>query len=334
MIRQNVEIRRRHHTSSQPQPQSGPRYCSPRPIVLDVFSNRQNLREIPLHSKSNQAPSRWLTQGSSQDREPVYSADGEWILFTSNRSGNLDLWEVSTKTNALRRITDNPADDWDPAFTSDGKNILWSSNRSGHLEIWMANEDGNGARQVTNDGADAENPTMTRDGNWIVYYSGYPARRGMWKIHPDGSGATRLVSGPIVAPEVSPDGKYALYFQETPQPRVVRIADGESVPIKIRPQAFAGVVGRGRWTPDGNAIAFKGRDERGVGGVFVQDFVPGQDTSKTVRPLVGFDPDLVPESFGISPDGSRITISFAEQTSNLMLAERVPGISPPLRHSR
>jgi hypothetical protein len=84
---------------------------------------------------------------------------------------------------------------------------------------------------------------------------------------------------------------------------------------------------------DGKAIAFTGRDERG-NNVFVQDFVPGEDTSKTVRPLVGFDPDMLPESFAISPDGSRITISFAEQTSNLMLAERVSGISPPTRHSR
>ena len=172
MIRQNVRSGAATTLLHSPNHSLGLDIVAPGRIVLDVFSNHPNLREIPLHSKSNQAPSRWLTQGSSQDREPVYSADGEWILFTSNRSGNLDLWEVSTKTNALRRITDNPADDWDPAFTSDGKNILWSSNRSGHLEIWMANEDGNGARQVTNDGADAENPTMTRDGNWIVYYSG------------------------------------------------------------------------------------------------------------------------------------------------------------------
>jgi hypothetical protein len=81
-------------------------------------------------------------------------------------------------------------------------------------------------------------------------------------------------------------------------------------------------------------FAFNGRDEKGVRGVFVQDFVPGQDTSQTVRTLVGFDSDMLPESFSISPDGSRITISFAEQTSNLMLAERVPGISRPARRSR
>jgi hypothetical protein len=116
----------------------------------------------------------------------------------------------------------------------------------------------------------------------------------------------------------------------------VRIDDGASVPIKmdglqVRSGLFAT---RGRWMPDGKAIAISTRDEKGVKSVFIQDFVPGQDTSKTRRPLAGFDPDTEPESFGISPDGSRICISFAEQTSNLMLAERVPGISRPVRHSR
>jgi serine/threonine protein kinase len=339
VIRQNVRSGVTTTLLRSPNNSLGLDIVGPGRIAFDVLSNRQNLREVSLREKSSQASSRWLTQGNSQDRQPVYSPDGEWILFTSNRSGNLDLWEISAKANALRRITENQADDWDPAFTPDGKNILWSSNRGGHLEIWMANDDGSSARQVTNDGADAENPTMTRDGNWIVYTSGNPTKQGIWKIHSDGSGATRLVSGPSFTPEVSPDGQYALYFPPGPQElmAMVRIADGVNVPVKIDRQFFltSGIFGlRGRWMPNGKAIAFNGRDKKGVRAVFVQDFVPGQDTSKTVRPLADLDPALLPESFGMSPDGSRITISFAEQTSNLMLAERVPGISPPARHLR
>ena len=217
VIRQNVRSGATITLLRSPNNSLGLDIVAPGRIAFDVFSNRQNLQEISLRQKSTQSSSRWLTQGNSQDRQPVYSPDGEWVLFTSNRSGSLDLWEISTKTNALRRLTDNPADDWDPAFTPDGKNILWSSNRSGHLEIWMANADGSGARQVTDDGADAENPTMTRDGSWIVYTSGNPTKLGIWKIHSDGSGATRLVSARSYTPEVSPDGQYALYSPHYPR---------------------------------------------------------------------------------------------------------------------
>src|SRR5262249_57006252 len=82
---------------------------------------------------------RALTRGRSVDRQPAYSPDGGQIVFSSNRTGNLDLSILSAKTGAIRQITDDPADDWDPAFTPDGRQIVWSSGRSGSLEVWVAN---------------------------------------------------------------------------------------------------------------------------------------------------------------------------------------------------
>jgi hypothetical protein len=78
-------------------------------------------------------------------------------------------------------------------------------------------------------------------------------------------------------------------------------------------------------------IALIGQDEKDVGSVFAQDFAPGRDTRATRRKLGGFDPELITESFGISPDGSRLSIASWEQLFSLMLAERLPGIEPPQR---
>jgi len=293
-------------------------------IVFGTGSPRQNVREIGVRGGSTK--SRWLTRGNSTDRQPAYSADGEWVIFSSNQSGNLDIWEVSTKSGASRRLTDDPAEDWDPAFTADGKQIIWSSNRSGHFEVWIAGADGSGARQLTQDGVDAENPTATPDGNWIVYSSGNPAKNGVWKIRRDGSQATRLVAGPTLVPDISPDGQYCLYVPNTSgkpyQVKVQRLSDGSAVPFEILSDVFP----RSRWMPDGKAIAFIGQDEKGVRGVFVQDFAAGQDTTKTRRPLGGFDADSTAESFGIAPDGASMAIAAREQLSSLMMAERVPAV--------
>jgi Tol biopolymer transport system component len=303
-------------------------------IILDVRSPRDNLREITLSGTSAPAVERWLTRGNSSDRQPVYSPDGQSVLFSSNRSGNLDLWQMNLTGGSVRKITDDAAEDWDPAFTPDGKKIVWSSGRSGNLEIWMANADGSEARQVSHDGVDAENPTATIDGQWILYNSFNQKHLGIWKVHPDGTGASSVVAGRDVVPDVSPDGKYVAFLADGRTSRatvhVVRIADGAMtrliIPVPAPPHTTA-ILGRMRWMPDGKSIAFLYVDEHGVNGVFQQDFDPDRDTSATRRKLAAFDPERATESFGISRDGRTIAVAGWEQLFSLMAIDGVPGVT-------
>src|SRR5215467_10361009 len=36
-----------------------------------------------------------VTSGGAWDREPVWTADGNAIVFSSDRSGNFDLWRIA-----------------------------------------------------------------------------------------------------------------------------------------------------------------------------------------------------------------------------------------------
>jgi Tol biopolymer transport system component len=94
---------------------------------------------------------------------------------------------------------------------------------------------------------------------------------------------------------------------------------------------MAGITARGRWMPDGRAIAFLDVDTDGRTGIYVQDFVPGKDTQASRRPLAGFDADWATETFGISPDGSRICLAEWEQTLSIMTADGLAGIESPTR---
>ncbi|HEY7162672.1 MAG TPA: protein kinase [Acidobacteriota bacterium] len=306
-------------------------------IIFHSASVRENLRQIGISEKTNDTVKVWFTHGNSTDRQPVYSKNGERILFSSTRTGNLDLWEIESKSGALKRITDDSAEDWDPAYTRDGEQIIWSTSRAGHFEIWMMNIDGSGAHQITKDGFDAENPTMTKDGKWIVYNSYNPPGPGVWKIHPDGTGAQRLVPGITAWPEVSPDGQYAAYvwykeaFLLDPFAiiKVVEISTGKEVPFQIKCVNGANIGGRVRWMPDGASVVYFDQNEKGHWGIFMQDFIPGKDTYSSRRPLAGFDPDKLAETFAISPDGMSITIAEMEILSNLVLVENIPGVSRP-----
>jgi Tol biopolymer transport system component len=302
-------------------------------VVFDTRSPRQNLRESALGGAASDG--RWLSRGESTDRQPVYSPDGEWVAFSSNRGGGMNLWLVSTRSGKLRRVTESHVN-WDPAFTRDGKRLLWSSNRSGSFEIWSADVEGGRPLQLTRDEGSAENPTATPDGQWLVHSSSHPQKAGLWKVRLDGSGATRIVAGRVSLPEVSPDGRHVLYRVFSGRYpaliHVARVEDGRREPFEIEVDArrrTTVTLGRARWMPDGHAIAFVGQDADGASGVYAQDFTPGRDTRASRRKLAGFDPDVAAESFGIAPDGSRLVLAGWVQLFSLMEGERLPGLLAP-----
>ena len=307
-------------------------------LIFHRNTIRSGIRTFDLAAAGASPSSRIYTRGESRDRQPAYSPDGRRVLFSSNRSGNLDLWTFEIASGEIRQLTDDAAQDWDPAFTPDGRQIVWSSDRSGHLEIWIAEADGSAARQLSSDGSDAENPTVTRDGEWVVYWSANPDRRGIWKVRTDGSDSTQLQAGPFVIAEVSPDGRHVAFIDFDPEAlrNVVYVAEvetGELVPFRIEVpvplRAALLIFGRMRWMPDGKSLAYVGIDDANRTGIYVQDFVSGKDTSATRRPLAGFSNDYTTESFGISPDGRAVAITTVEEIRQIMVADGVPGIERP-----
>ncbi len=311
--------------------------AGPGSVVAESATSRGNLQEVTLSSSREAGGARWLTRGNSNDRQPSFSSDGDWMAFSSDRSGNLDIWVMSAKTGAIHPITHDAAQDWDPCFSRDGKLLAWSSNRGGHFEVWAAAADGSGAHQVTRDGSDGENPVFSPDGRWIVYVSYNPAKLGIWKIRLDGTEATRLVSGSYVWGEISPDGRYVAFAEalsDLTAPlnvEVVRFADGKPTSFKSRVQNRFGGAGRSRWMPDGQSLAFIGVDENGSSGIYIQKFDPDHDTAATRRKLAGFDPEIPTETFGISPDGKHLVLEGLETSSNLALVEGLDRIEPPKR---
>src|SRR5271166_6349006 len=73
---------------------------------------------------------RPVTMHEAHDTNPVFSPDGRWIAFSSNRHGSYDVFVAPTVGGKPRRLTfDSAADDvngWSP----DGKSILFTSTRS------------------------------------------------------------------------------------------------------------------------------------------------------------------------------------------------------------
>jgi serine/threonine protein kinase len=304
-------------------------------LVLSSLLARQNLVEVSVGARSL-VDGRWLTSGMANDRQPVYSRDGRSVMFSSNRGGTLDLWEVSVETGEMHRVTDDPQDDWDPTFGPDGRSIWWCSGRTGAFEIWTARRDGSAPRQVSHDSLDAENPSVTPDGRGVLYSSANPRKSGLWRVPVAGGDAELLLRGATLIPDLSPDGRYVSLITDVGTlssklsvfDLVERRLLSAPVPLHTAPGTIQN--GRSRVTPDGSAVVYIDSREDGHP-MLLRRPVSGWRTGagRVDTLFVGSTESI--ESFGLAPDGRRATVSVVDWLSGLTIAEAVKGIVPPKR---
>ena len=73
---------------------------------------------------------RNLTSGNKAfDGSPRFSPDGKWIAFTSNRTGNNDVFIVPSTGGEPKQLTWFSGDDQAQGWTPDGKSVIISSAR-------------------------------------------------------------------------------------------------------------------------------------------------------------------------------------------------------------
>lgn len=78
-----------------------------------------------------------LTTGKLYHFDVAISPTGD-LAFSSNRSGNYEIWTSKGKNKAVK-LTDNPSLDAQPTWSPDGKTIIFESSRSGTVNLWKMN---------------------------------------------------------------------------------------------------------------------------------------------------------------------------------------------------
>jgi tricorn protease len=71
-----------------------------------------------------------VTVHKARDVYPRFSPDGQWIAFSSDRSGNLDVFIVARTGGTPMALTTHSADDSVLGWTPDSKAVLFTSNRA------------------------------------------------------------------------------------------------------------------------------------------------------------------------------------------------------------
>jgi tricorn protease len=90
-----------------------------------LFSYKGDIYSVPAKGGSA-VP---LTISESYEFAPVWSHDGRWIAFASDRYGNFDVFVMPATGGEARRLTYFSGNEIPSSFTADDKKILFSANR-------------------------------------------------------------------------------------------------------------------------------------------------------------------------------------------------------------
>jgi TolB protein len=178
-----------------------------------------------------------LTTESGYDAEATVSPDGKTIVFTSTRSGDLELWTMNIDGTNLKQITFELGYDGGAFFSPDGTQLVFRASRPKteaevseyknyleqglvaptNMELYVCNIDGSNLRQVTKLGKANWAPFFHPSGKKIIFSSNHHSQRGydfqLYMINLDGSGLERITHESMfnAFPMFSPDGKKLVF---------------------------------------------------------------------------------------------------------------------------
>ena len=151
--------------------------------------------------------------------EPTWSPDGRFIAYSTNTSGNFDIWVQPLGGGRPVQVTSDPAVDWQPAWSPDGNSLAFRSERDGG-GIFIVPALGGRERKLA---AFGYNPAWSPDASQILVFRTAPLRN-----------ASRVIPH--------------IYLLDPKDGRSARILEAELA-------AFSNVRGI-VWHPDGRRISF------------------------------------------------------------------------------
>ena len=172
-----------------------------------------------------------LTTEWGYDAEATVSPQGDKIVFTSVRSGDLEIYSMDLDGSNVKQLTHDLGYDGGPFYSPDGSKIVYRAHypeteeeiadykgllaqdkiRPSRLEVYVMDADGSNKVQVTDLDSAAFAPFFHPSGTQIVFSTNYPERGrefDLWKINVDGTGLEQVTfeEGFDGFPMFSPDG--------------------------------------------------------------------------------------------------------------------------------
>src|SRR5262245_42657897 len=222
-----------------------------------------------------------LTDSLFANLSPVWSPDGHWIYYVSNRYGPRDIFAQPMAGGAphgpaLRLTTGLNAHTI--SLSADGRRLAygdlevesgaWSVPIPAHPPVLSSS-----AIQLTHGSQFVETTLLSRDGRWLYYDSDLSGNMDLYRMALPNGAPERLTSDSSddFWPEPSPDGREVAFHSWRSGSRDIWVMPLDGGPLQ-RVTSSPAQEAMAMWSPDGNRLAYA---IFGVGGIYTVRRVNG-----------------------------------------------------------
>jgi serine/threonine-protein kinase len=177
-------------------------------VLVGVADNSEHLWSYDLSAGT-------LTQLTFEaaNRGPIWSHDGQRVIFASNRNGALNLFTLPAGGDGnAERLTTTESLQLPGSWSPDGEMLAFmEQNPSTGRDIWLRRRNGDRVALAGSD-ADESAPRFSPDGRWIAYVSNESGQAEVYVRSANGQGLRRMSADGGAEPVWRRDGG-ALYYR-------------------------------------------------------------------------------------------------------------------------
>ena len=196
-----------------------------------------------------------LTSSGGLVAFPTWSPDGEWVAYSSDEAGSMDIWKRPLEGGEAQRITDSEFNEIQPAWSPDGRNIAYSSDQD-QGSIFLIPSDGGAPHQIRDSSGTpihGRNPVWSPDGKTLAY----DLMGDIFLVNYSGGEPRLLVGGTSAAPFPvwGTEGERLIFWNRTKGDiHVVSVADEAVEPLGLIPsgEEVSGLA----WSGDGTRLFY------------------------------------------------------------------------------
>jgi dipeptidyl aminopeptidase/acylaminoacyl peptidase len=205
-------------------------------LVYVRSSNDWNFWRIEmsaLGAPTTSLPARTISS-TKHESHCQFSPDGRRVAFSSDRSGEPEIWLSDPDGSNAVQLTSTHAQQttW-PHWSPDGQLIAFSSNGEDEFDIYVIPATGGKPRRLTSHPAIDICPRFSRDGAWIYFTSRRSGDFRIWKMPANGGDAAQITPNQGRGAIEALDGSHIYYHSASLVAPLWRLPISGGEPVKV-----------------------------------------------------------------------------------------------------